>query len=379
MIPFDFNLQLRIFKLHLKHKGWSTTTWRYLLLMLPIVVINHVIHQFFFILDDIFFRSYRRIPTDDSIFIVGPPRCGTSLLLDLLNNSDEITSMKAWELHQAPSICQKIFYLQLGKVDRILGSPLYKTYLKLNQKLLGDFKKIHDTSLFHYEEDAMLFYHSGNSPFYLFFFPFYELKTPFLDFDQSTTAEYKAKYMRYYKKCIQKHLFVFGRDKTFLSKNPLFCAYIRTLKAHFKNARFIFMTRTPYKVAPSAISLSTFFKGYTRYVDDAFIKNSLLEMLKFQYTYPLEVIDFNDEKHNAMIRFDDLVGDTKTTVEKVLTQFQLNCPDALKQALAARSKREKHYVSKNRYSLEKYNISEKEFRAYFGEILIRFGYEEAGT
>ncbi|MBI5897005.1 MAG: sulfotransferase [Desulfobacterales bacterium] len=358
MIPFDHEMQFRILKLHLKQKGLSSTTLRYLLAMLPIISLNHIVHQFFFILDDILFPSYRDISTYGSIFMVGPPRCGTSLF------------------QFAPSICEKLLYLQIGKMDRFLGSPLFKSYLKLNEKLFGEFKKIHETSLFHYEEDAMLFYHSGNSPFFLFFFPFYELKTPFMNFDRDTSAEYKTKFMDYYKKCIQKHLFVFGKEKTFLSKNPFFSSYVLTLKEHFKDARFIFMTRTPYKVAPSAISLSTFFKDYLRYVDDDFMKNALFEMLKMQYTYPPEALDFGDKAHNAMIRFEELVADTKATVEKVLQQFHLKCPDALKQALAERSKKEKSYVSKNRYSLEKYHIGEKEFETHFKEIMLRFGYGE---
>lgn len=377
MIPFDYYTQFRIFKLHLKYKGLkSGTFWRYLFTVLPLIFINHFIHQFFWIVDSIVFPSHRRIPTDDSIFIIGPPRCGTSLFLDLLNNSEDITSMKLWELQLAPSICQKLFYLQLGKLDRWMGSPLYKAYMKFNDKALGDFKKIHDTSLFHFEEDAQLFYHSGNSPYFLFFFPFSELQTPFLDFDISTTPEYRAKYMKYYKRCIQKHLYVFGKNKTFLSKNPLFSFYVKSLKEEFKDVRFIYMIRTPYQVAPSAITLSTYFKGYTQYVDDAFIKNSLLQMLRYEYLYPYEMLDFNDTRHNAMVRFEDLVGDTKATVERVLDQFQMDCPEELQRALAQRSKREKSYVSRNKYSFERFGITEQEFQEHFGEVLMKFGYAE---
>ncbi len=157
MIPFDYKMQWRIFKLHFKHKGLGATTWRYLLLLLPVIILNHIVQQFFFLLDEVFFRSYRKISTDGAIFMVGPPRCGTSLFLELLNKSDEITSMKLWELNVAPAIIQKLFYLQIGKLDRWLGSPLYNAYRKIDAKLFGEFKKIHDTGLFHYEEDAMLF------------------------------------------------------------------------------------------------------------------------------------------------------------------------------------------------------------------------------
>lgn len=376
MIPFDFELQKRIFKLHMKHKGLSSTTLRYLFLLLPLIALNHLLHNFFFLLDEILFPSYRKISAENTIFIVGPPRCGTSLLLDLLNHSDEITSMKLWELHHAPSICQKRLYLLMGKIDRFFGSPLYRGYKAINQKVLGEFNKIHETSLFHFEEDAMLFYHSANTPFYLFIFPFRELKTPFLDFDHTATAAYKAKYFNYYKNCIRKHLYVYGKDKIYLSKNPLFSAYVRTLKNNFKNARFIFMTRTPYKVAPSAVSLSTHFKGYTSYVSEEDIKNALLKILQMQYTYPCEVLDFEDIGHNALIRFEDLVSDTKATVERLIDRFGLNCPDELRRILSERSKKEKKHVSQNLYSLDKYNISQAEFDEHFKEVLTRFGYEE---
>ncbi len=376
MIPLDINLLLRILRLHIKHKGFGWITLRFLFILLPFILLNHLFHQFFFLLDELFFPSYRDIETDRSIFIVGPPRCGTSLLLDLLNQSNEISSMKLWELHVAPSICEKLFWLQIGKIDGFLGSPLSKNYLKLNDKLLSEFKRIHDTSLFHFEEDAMLFYHTGNSPFYLFIFPFYELKSPLLDFDRSTSRDDKARFMAYYKKCIQKHLFVFGKQKTYLSKNPLFSSYLLTLQEHFPHARFVFMTRTPYEVVPSAISLSTYFKNYTRYVDDAVAKKAIMEMLTTQYLYPFEVLDFTDTRHNMMIRFKDLIADPKATVENVLQRFHITCTEELEKTLSERAKRDKNYVSRNRYSFEKFNISEAQFKAHFKDIISLFGYEE---
>ena len=279
MIPFDFKLHIRILKLFIKHKGFSLATLFYLFGAIPFIIMNNLFHQFSFLLDEIFFSSYRKISTDDSIFIVGPPRCGTSLMLDLLNYSDEITSMKLWEIHSAPSICEKLFFLQMGKVDRFMGSPLFKLYHYLNNKVFGDLLKVHDTSLFHFEEDAMLFYHSANSPFYLFFFPFVELQTPFLDFDTSTSAEYKTKYMNFYKKCIQKHLYVFGKEKIYLSKNPFFSFYVLTLKEHFNNAKFILMARNPYQVVPSAISLSTLYKDFDQYANNQNAKATFFENL----------------------------------------------------------------------------------------------------
>jgi HlyD family secretion protein len=376
MIPFDLKLLFKILGLHLKYKKVGKVTWRFVFLLFPLMILNHLFHQFFFLLDEIFFPSYRKIDTDSAMFIVGPPRCGTSLLMELLNHSDDITSMKLWELYVAPSICEKLFWLQIGKIDRFLGGWLSKKYLEINDKILGGFKEVHQTSFFHFEEDAMVFYHSGNSPFFLFFFPFLELKSPLFDFDRSASPEYKARYMKYYKKCIQKHLFVFGKQKRYLSKNPLFSAYILTLKEHFNDARFIFLTRTPYDVVPSTISLATYFKGYTLYVDDSFMVTAILEMLRTQYAYPLDVLDFTDTRHNAMIRFTDLVADPKATVEDLLNRFQIDCTGQMKIALKERARQVTNYVSRNTYSFGKYNIREAQFKAYFSKINAAFGFEE---
>ncbi|MGD9006272.1 MAG: sulfotransferase [Desulfobacteraceae bacterium] len=376
MIPLDIKLLFKILRLHIKHKGLKWPTIRFLFIQLPLIVLNNLFHQFFFILDEIFFPSYRKIETDRTIFIIGPPRCGTSLLLDLLNHSSEISSMKLWELHYAPSICEKLFWLQIGKIDRFLGSPLSRIYLKINDKILGGFKDIHYTSLFHFEEDAMVFYHTGNSPFYLFVFPFNELKSSLVDLDQSTLRDDSVRYMKYYKKCIQKHLFVFGKQKIYLSKNPLFSTRILTLKEHFNKARFIFLTRTPYEVVPSTISLATHFKHYTHYLDSVLVRIAIMEMLRKQYLYPLEVLDFSDTRHHVMIQFVDLVADSKATVEKVLEQFQIVCPEELKKVLSERAKRDYNYVSRNKYSFEKYNISDAHFNAHFKQIISTFGYEE---
>ncbi len=88
MIPLDIKLLFRILRLHIQYKGFGKTTLRFLFILLPLIILNHLYHQFFFLLDELLFPSYREIETDRPIFIVGPPRCGTSLLLELLNQSN---------------------------------------------------------------------------------------------------------------------------------------------------------------------------------------------------------------------------------------------------------------------------------------------------
>ena len=378
MIPFDIKLQLKILRLHIKNKGFGRITLFYLFIFLPFISMNYLFHQFFFFLDELLFFSYRSIETDRSMFIIGPPRCGTSLFLDMLNKSSEITSMRAWELIFAPSICLKLFYRLMGKLDHLLGTPLTRAYIKLHRRQNEKLLKVHDTSLLHYEEDAMLFYHTGNAPFYLFVFPFVELIELFTHFDEFTSPKYKARYMKYYKRCIQKHLFVFGRRKTYLSKNPFFSLYVKTLREHFDDAKFIYMIRTPYQVVPSAFSLATISDHWTRYADPEAYSNGIIEVLKQEYAYPLETLNFEDEKHNVMIQYEDLISNPQAMVEKIHDQFKMHYSDELKRSLSETAKRKKKFVSKNKYSLDKYNLSESQIKTHFKDIFSSLGFEKEG-
>ena len=62
-------------------------------------------------LDELLFPRFRKQKIVRPLFIVGPPRTGTTLLHRLLAKDDQFTSMRTWEILFAPSIVQKRFWL----------------------------------------------------------------------------------------------------------------------------------------------------------------------------------------------------------------------------------------------------------------------------
>ncbi|WP_255460461.1 sulfotransferase [Lacibacter sediminis] len=229
------------------------------LILVPIFTICLIINRFFLLLDHVFFPHFIRQSIRNPVFIVAAPRSGTTYLFHTLAaDKNNFTTFKLWEIILAPSIIQKYFFLGLLKCDRTLGSPLKKVILSVENRLLDNFKHIHKIGLSLPEEDeAILLWNM--STFYLnFFFPDTNYFNNYFAFDDKMTTVNKERIMRYYRKCVQRHNFVFNRrgTKKFLSKNPAMMSKVKSLHQFFGDATIVTITRCPSKTIPSTIALN---------------------------------------------------------------------------------------------------------------------------
>lgn len=217
-----------------------------------------------FIFDEIFFRGYRKTEVKRPVFIVGVPRSGTTFLHRLLSkDKDRFTYMKTWEIIYAPLIIQKKFFLVLGAVDRFFSCPLYNLNVLVEKRFFKKLNQMHRVELFSAEEDELLLIHSFSTIFLSFIFPFDEVKKPFAQFDKAFSTKEKKRIMRFYKRNLQRHLYVFGNKKQILSKNPAFIPKIQSINKTFPDVVIINTVRTPFEVLPSAISLLSFLERFS--------------------------------------------------------------------------------------------------------------------
>ena len=109
-------------------------------LHLSIVFIEHVV-----------FSLFGPLKPYSIIFIVGPPRSGTTRMHKLLaTDTKTFSSMKMWELFFAPAISQKLLLIGLGKIDALFGAPFFrliqfiekKAFKELNYKLKHNLKDL---------------------------------------------------------------------------------------------------------------------------------------------------------------------------------------------------------------------------------------------
>ena len=369
MVPFDYNLSWKIFKLIRQNPGRIKNGPTAFVVERAIFALINLINKFFFLIDEILFFSYRKIIIKSPMFIIGPPRTGSTFLQRLLCESQDYTGMRMWESIFAPSITQKYLFLGFGKLDRLFGSPLYKAIRKKEQA--GKLYEIHPMSFFDIEEDALIFTFTGNSPFLFMHYTFDEISDYFLHFDTQASDAYKAKYMHYYQQCIKKHLFVFGKNKTFISKNPSFSTYVHTLKQAFSDAKIVYLYRDPLNLVPSGFSLASFALEQTTNLEKSAIKKIVVEALNIYYLYPVRTLDFKQNNHH-IIFYNDLTRQTAHTLQNLLERFNLPLSSEFKQRLDLADKKSKDYKSDHQYSLEEPGLSQEEITRLFATVYDHF-------
>ncbi len=219
----------------------------------PLWMVNHLA----LLLDEIFYPKYKKLEINKPLFIIGIPRSGTTLLFrSLALDQEKFSYFLLWEILFAPSILQKKLAIWVWKIDRKVKHPLKRTLLFVSARLSKSLDKKHFSRLDLPEEDELILFHIFSTAFITFLFPNDSRADRFTHFEESLSTSEKLKILSFYKKCLQKHLYVYGKNKRFLSKNPTFTAKIPSLLKVFPDAHFIYLQRNPEESISSFISLA---------------------------------------------------------------------------------------------------------------------------
>ena len=331
-----------------------------------------------FFLDNIFFPRYRQQDIRQPIFIIGPPRSGTTYMQRLLAQDEtRFSSMKSWEILFAPSVTQKKFFKSLGALDSLCGSPLFRLISAVEKRMYKNLSAIHPASLFEAEEDGMILLHIFSSATAFFVLPFAEEFWPYFLFDQELPAAQRRRILGFYKRCVQNHLYVFGKNKQFLSKNPMFSTMVQSLDDIFPDAKFVYMARTPLEAVPSTISLiSYYFSAVMSPLHPNPFLDDQLEMLSLYYNYPLKQFHDLPPDRQQIIRYTALVEHPAQTVSDLCASFGLEMNPAYIQLLERKQGRAQKHTSTHEYSLEKLGLTRDAIIEKYAAIFDRFGFEK---
>jgi hypothetical protein len=218
-----------------------------------------VVNRLFLALDYIFFPGFKKLQIKNPVFIVAAPRSGTTFLYhSLCNNKEAFTFFKLWEIVFAPSVIQKYFFLFVFNLDRLIGSPLKKIILFVEQLLIGKISKIHLIGLDLPEEDEAILLWNLSTIYLNFFYSDSHFFDSLFEFDEMKNLKRKKQVLNFYKKCILRHNFVFNRnsEKQFLSKNPALMSKVESLKLIFPDAKILNINRCISKTIPSTLELN---------------------------------------------------------------------------------------------------------------------------
>ena len=327
-------------------------------------------------LDEIFFPGYRHVEIKKPVFIVGFPRSGTTYLHRLMDSDPQFTSLKLWEIIFAPSILQKKFFRLIGRLDRMMGKPLYCLAVALEDKAFAGSRSMHKISHFEAEEDEIILIHIFASLFLIFMFPFDDMNQ-FSRFDTEVPPYRRKKIMNFYKKCVQRHLYEFGPDRHFLSKNPASSSKINSICETFPDAKIICPVRRPFEALPSAISWVSYGFNQFNTVDQAVTTAKILSLISHFYTYPLEELDKRPESGRLIATYDDLVTDPGAFVRRLYDRFGFVVSEDYGRYLEKETEKARTYRSTHTYSLDRCGLTHDQVIEDFKPIFDRFGFEKA--
>jgi hypothetical protein len=278
-----------------------------------------------------------------------------------------------------PSLLQKKAIRALGALDRrLLGRRLARRVRAWEQRRYRATRDIHAMGLFKPEEDDLFFYYSCASGFWMTKLP-YLGKLDFYAVDRWPARE-RRRLMRFYRRCIQRQLYLDGPDKTYTSKSPVFAGRVAALLEEFPDARFGITLRDPSETIPSLLKLlQTSYKLYG--VDPADARRALAAQVEISvdtYRHPLEVLARHPETRRALIDYAELTAAPRRAVEKMYAELGFDVTPDFAAVLAGEEARARRHETSHRYSLAEFGLGEGELRERIGpELFERFGWARA--
>ena len=284
------------------------------------------------------------------VFIIGPPRSGTTRMHKLLTTDIKtFSSMKMWELIFAPAVSQKLLLIGLGKIDALFGAPFFRLIQFVEKKAFRSFNRIHELGLFNVEEDALILFHLFSS-YHLSFLLGKEQSYAHLNYDKGVP---KAVWT-YYKICVDNHMRI-NPGKTYLSKNPFFSGSSRSLSTLFKAPKFIYMDRDINRVTPSFFSLKNFLSQafYGTLPSDSKYK-SIFKTLLFWREAPANQIY---KSVTLKADFIELTTNPISLVNRFYQFIGVTIGKEYKQQLRREAQEAKNYKSKHKYSASAIDVN----------------------
>jgi len=381
---FNFRLFFRllywsIFKSKGTHGRLTPHRRKALLWWFTVFTGHNIITWLGFLMDEIFFRGYRKQEVKAPIFIIGNFRSGSTLLQRLMaKDKDHLTAMKTWEIYGAPSVSMRKLIKFGARVDeRLFGGRLNKRLYAMESSRLNSIP-MHRVALHEVDEDEGILLHNWTSSFLMFIFPFMDALPPYLHFDSQMKQREKNLTMDFYYRMVQKHVYFHG-GKQYIAKNPAFSSKVHALREYFPDAKFIYLVRNPVDMLASKTS---FFTYIWRYFNDPLeeypFKEMLLDLTRRWYVETLESLEDLPKSEFIILKYDQLVGELGQSTRAIFNQFRLPINEAFEEEINQAVRTAATYVSKHKYSLFELGYTADQVYNQYREIFDRFEFDLNG-
>ncbi len=323
------------------------------------------------LLDNIFFRNYKKAEVKDPVFIIGHYRSGSTFLQRFLEKENSLKAMTLGEVLMPSILFHRLFKGLLSISLRSLPDSIFNNEEGIGHKMGMDLSE-EDQSIF-------WFYLTGESPMldisYMADSYKYHSK---LHYEYDNSSNYGAeKLIKYLKKCYQRYLYRVGGGRI-LSKSPPFTCYMKTILSTFPDGKFIYLVRNPYEVIPSWLSLCK--AQFVETFGENRIKNKMYKERYRQsielYKYFEKVRDLNEFRDRIFcVNYDELMNNFEEVYTMMLKFLGIKLTEDTKNRINDQGSKQRGYKRKHKVlDIEEFELSKNDIKRDFGFVFDKYGF-----
>ena len=333
-------------------------------------------------LDHILYPEFRRQKIRQPVFIIAPPRSGTTFLQKLLAKNRGTFAPVLMYQTIFPSITIQKIIQSVALASRQKGGLLFDISSWIERHCFGGWDGMHKMRFAEPEEDDGYFVYTFVTEAIYLLFPFVRALWG-AGFADDLPPRQRRRLMRYYRSCLQRHLYLNGPEKILLSKATQLSGSIECLKAEFPDARIVNILRNPIESIPSHISV---FYTVWNWVDPSIGKKSRESLeyaeLAAAWFLHLEKNDITSRPENYLrIFYTNLVRHPDRAARSIYRHFGIPLTPSAERTIQKEAKRALEYKSSHQYTLEEYGLSRTWIKKEVGGIMKRydFGFSDKPT
>ena len=371
------NLGLTAKALYLSYLGrpFQLRRWLIVTFFLSLLTCFWVVVAIGRALDHILYPEFRRQKIRQPVFIIAPPRSGTTFLQKLLAKNRGTFAPVLMYQTIFPSITIQKIIQSVALASRQKGGLLFDISSWIERHCFGGWDGMHKMRFAEPEEDDGYFVYTFVTEAIYLLFPFVRALWG-AGFADDLPPRQRRRLMRYYRSCLQRHLYLNGPEKILLSKATQLSGSIECLKAEFPDARIVNILRNPVESIPSHISV---FYTVWNWVDPSIVKKSRESLeyaeLAAAWFLHLEKNDITSRPENYLrIFYTNLVRHPDRAARSIYRHFGIPLTPSAERTIQKEAKRALEYKSSHQYTLEEYGLSRAWIKKEVGGIMKRYDF-----
>jgi len=369
------NLGLTAKALYLSYLGrpFQARRWIIVTFFLLLLIIFWIVVAIGRALDHLLYPGFRQQKIQKPVFIIAPPRSGTTFLQKLLaKNRNTFAPVLMYQTIFPSITIQKLIHTVAAASQQKSGL-LSDISSWIERHCFGGWDGMHKMRFAEPEEDDGFFVYTFVTEAIYLLFPYIRALWG-AGFADDLPPRQRRRVMRYYRSCLQRHLYLNGPDKILLSKATQLSGSIQSLRAEFPDARIINILRNPVESIPSHISV---FYTVWNWVDpkiqkDGFESREYAELAAAWFLH-LEKYDIASKSESYLrIFYTDLVRNPDSVARSIYKHFGIPLTPRAARQIQTETKRALDYKSSHRYTLQEYGLNQDWVKREVGGLMRRY-------